>query len=565
MMKLKYKFAVIISIMLIVFSGILIITTYFTSKNLLYNKINDKLGTASALGYVALNQKYPGEWKISDNKLYKGTTLINDNFDLVDEISKDTGILATIFLNDTRVSTNVKAEDGKRKVGTKASKEVIDKTLKKGEDFVGETLVAGIPVITHYQAIKDSSGNIIGMWFVGIPISDVNKELANNTRIIFGFLVLMLVIGIIISFVVGYQIAKRIEELKKGIAEISLGNLTYELKSFLTNSKDEIGIIANSTNKMKEAIYNTISGIINESSVIEKGALITLEEINKLQADIEEVSSTTEQLSAQMQETAAATEEINATANEVVHSMENVAQISLNGLVQVKNIKERSIELKNSVTESQKSAVAIYEKTQLRLKESIDKSRIIEQINVLTQAILGISEQTNLLALNASIEAARAGEAGKGFAVVAEEIRKLAEDSKNTVSQIQSVVEEVTGSVKELIQDSTGLLTFVDSKVINDYNILVRTGEHYSQDADFVERLVSSFSTTCEQLNLSMKNIIKAIDEISLAANEGAEGSVNIAQRTSSIKYKAHEVSGQAKITNDSVENLINMTGIFKI
>ncbi|HEY9061297.1 MAG TPA: methyl-accepting chemotaxis protein [Pseudobacteroides sp.] len=564
-MKIKFKFALIFSVILIVFSAVIIITTYFTSENILNNKIHDQLGTASALGYMALNEKYPGEWKISDNKLYKGTTLINDNFDLVDEISIDTGILSTIFLKDTRVSTNVKGEDGKRKVDTKASKEVIDKTLTKGENFLGETLVAGIPVMTHYTAIKDSTGDIIGMWFVGIPISEVNRELANNTRIIFGVLVLMLVIGILISFATGYQIAKRIEELEKGISEISLGNLTHELKSFLTNSKDEIGVIARATNKMKEAIYKTISGIINESAVIEKGSLITVEEMNKLQADIEEVSSTTEQLSAQMQETAAATEEINATANEVVHSMENVAQISLNGLMQVKEIKKRSIELKSSVTESQKSAVAIYEMTQLRLKESIDKSRVIEEINVLTQAILGISEQTNLLALNASIEAARAGEAGKGFAVVADEIRKLAEDSKNTVSQIQSVVEGVTSSVMELIQDSKGLLTFVDSKVINDYNTLVKTGEHYSQDADFVERLVTSFSTTCEQLESSMKNIIKAIDEISKAANEGAEGSVNIAQRTSSIMYKAHEVLSQAKITNDSVENLVNMTGTFKI
>jgi methyl-accepting chemotaxis protein len=551
--------------MLIVFSGIIIATTYFTSKNLLNNKIHDQLDTASALGYVALNEKYPGEWKISDDKLYKGATLINDNFGLVDEISKDTGILSTIFLKDTRVSTNVKGEDGKRKVGTKASKEVIDKTLTKGEDFVGETFVAGIPVMTHYKAIKDSTGNIIGMWFVGISISEINRELANNTRIIFGLLILMLVIGIILSFVVGYQLGKSIEELEKGISEISLGNLTHEIKSFVTQAKDETGIIARATNKMREAIYTMISGIIKESAVIEKGASITVEEINKLQADIEEVSSTTEQLSAQMQETAAATEEINATADEIVHSMENAAQISLNGLVQVKKIKERSLELKNNVKKSQESAVAIYEKTQLRLKDSINKSMIIEQINVLTQAILDISDQTNLLALNASIEAARAGEAGKGFAVVADEIRRLAEDSKNTVSKIQNVVEEVTGSVEALIEDSKDVLYFVDSKVINDYNVLVKTGEHYSQDADFVESLVTSFSTTSEQLNSSMKNIIKAINEISIAANEGAEGSINIAERTSSILYKAHEVSGQAKITNNSIENLIKLTGIFKI
>lgn len=66
------------------------------------------------------------------------------------------------------------------------------------------------------------------------------------------------------------------------------------------------------------------------------------------------------------------------------------------------------------------------------LQSSLEKSKDVEKINVLTNDILEISSQTNLLALNASIEAARAGEVGKGFAVVADEIRKLADSSRET-------------------------------------------------------------------------------------------------------------------------------------
>ncbi|MEG0440668.1 MAG: methyl-accepting chemotaxis protein, partial [Solibacillus sp.] len=78
------------------------------------------------------------------------------------------------------------------------------------------------------------------------------------------------------------------------------------------------------------------------------------------------------------------------------------------------------------------------------LEEAMENSKVVTQINVLSESIMQISSQTNLLALNAAIEAARAGEAGRGFAVVADEIRKLAEESKNTVIEIQGITEKVT-------------------------------------------------------------------------------------------------------------------------
>ena len=71
------------------------------------------------------------------------------------------------------------------------------------------------------------------------------------------------------------------------------------------------------------------------------------------------------------------------------------------------------------------------------VKRKIEKSKAVEEINILTDNILSITSQTNLLALNANIEAARAGEAGKGFAVVAGEIGKLAMDSAQAANQIR--------------------------------------------------------------------------------------------------------------------------------
>ena len=96
-----------------------------------------------------------------------------------------------------------------------------------------------------------------------------------------------------------------------------------------------------------------------------------------------------------------------------------------------------------------------------RLEQALEEAKVVEQIGVLADSILAITGQTNLLALNASIEAARAGEAGKGFAVVAEEIRVLAEQSKDAVANIQAVTENVDNAVANLANDSNHLLDFV--------------------------------------------------------------------------------------------------------
>ena len=179
------------------------------------------------------------------------------------------------------------------------------------------------------------------------------------------------------------------------------------------------------------------------------------------------------------------------------------------------------------------------------LETALENAKVIDQIYELAGVIMNVVSQTNLLSLNASIEAARAGEAGKGFAVVAGEIGALAEQSRQTVIKIQEVTQEVTEAVQNLSTNARKLLDFVVKDVTADYREFLTIGEQYKKDGASVDELMSEFSTIAQELFDNMEGIKNSIRDISKAAEEGAEGTTEIAQRASIIVNESAEVLEQ--------------------
>ena len=192
----------------------------------------------------------------------------------------------------------------------------------------------------------------------------------------------------------------------------------------------------------------------------------------------------------------------------------------------------------------------------VNLEQALEDAKVVDQIGVLADSILNITAQTNLLALNASIEAARAGEAGKGFAVVAEEIRVLAEQSKDAVANIQAVTENVNKAVGNLTSDSNRLLDFVDTDIVKCLNGFEKMADDYNMDASNINDLVSDFSATSEELVASISNITQAIDGITSASNDSATGTTNIAQKTIVIVKGSEAVMNGAKTAEASAAEL---------
>lgn len=254
-----------------------------------------------------------------------------------------------------------------------------------------------------------------------------------------------------------------------------------------------------------------------------------------------------------------------ATSQEIKRAAQTIAQRSQDGAIAANEISERAENTKQNVNVAQMKALEVFNNAKHQLENAIGDSKVVEQINVLSESIMQIAEQTNLLALNAAIEASHAGEAGRGFSVVADEIRKLAEQSKETVLQIQNTTSKVTNSVENLSNSSNDLLTFMSTDVYSDYKTMLEVAEQYNNDAAYVDELVSEFSATSEELLASIHDVLAAIDGVAVAANEGAEGSSEIANRVTDANVKADEVQNQVSKTKISADKLKAEVDKFKI
>lgn len=374
------------------------------------------------------------------------------------------------------------------------------------------------------------------------------------------FFIIVALISVVIFFIV-----KRLEYAQKHLGYLADGDLGKSIDEKYTKIDDEVGRMITSISTMQHAFRDIVSGVIQESGNVSGASDRLLNNIKELEAKIVDVSATVEQMSAGMEETAASSQEMNATTTEIETAIEDMAKKAQEGALSVQEINQRANQLRNDAVASQKAAQTIQVNIDEKLRKAIEQTRAVEQIGVLTESILQITAQTNLLSLNAAIEAARAGEAGRGFTVVADEIRKLAENSKATAIEIQSVVGSVVGAVENLKASSGEVLEFIEKQVVPDYEKMILTGEQYHEDAEMVEELVSDFSATSQQLLASIQNILKGIGEVSATANEGAMGTSDIAQKTAVIASKAEIVSQQAIHSNDSAVRLDEIVSKFKI
>jgi methyl-accepting chemotaxis protein len=492
-------------------------------------------------------------------------------------IKEETGatFLYTLAQNDDSTykyvadGSDVPGGENFSSIGLEESVEVFDGADKA---FDGEAVYSELYdadeygfLLSAFVPIKDSNGNIVGVLgcdFSAESVLEVSRQFKTNISIV------LIIIGILVNIVVmlsSYKILSPIDYILKVITEMGNGYFSESMDSKLLKRKDEIGIIAKGINNMKESLIILINRIKDESSAIKAEVDNVMINASILSKNLEEISSTTEELSASMEETTASSEEMLATSKQIENFILSIAERAKEGALAVDKVTKKAEDTKKNVIKTQEKAVEIFDDTKQELQKAIKESKVVNQINVLSKSIMEITEQTNLLALNAAIEASRAGEAGKGFSVVAEEMRKLSEQSKDTVLEIQEITKRVIGCVENLSNSSNSLLEFMAIDVDNDYKKMLNITEEYSNDVKFVGKLVSEFSSTAEKLLDSLRDIVSSIDGVASAANECTGGITDIANRVVDSNNKSNEVANQVMKSKENAEKLKKEVDKFKL
>lgn len=488
------------------------------------------------------------------------------NNDFVDKQKKIFNSDVTVFGGNERIATTIEDSNGNRIIGTKIENQnIIDTVLKNGKTYYGEATISGSKYVATYMPIIDVSGKSTGMLFIGQKY-DVAMELTRKLIIYQGAImaVLGIIIGVCVVLMFRLMIIRKVRAITGMLKDIAEGNgdLTKKVE---TSSKDEIGEMSNYFNTFIDSVHQMVKQIMTEADKVNLAIIVSHKNISVLTGDLEETASTVQQLSAGMEETASSTEEITATSNEIESAVETIAVKAQEGASSANGISKKAVALKENSLELQADA----DQTRINIKNVMDKAlekiKEVDKIKNLADAILQISSQTNLLALNAAIEAARAGEAGREFSVVAEEIRKLAENSKNTVNEIQDTLSVILEAVANLAGSAKQTLEYIETKVVDSYKESVLVGENYDKDAQYINDWATDLSATSQELLASIKTVSEGITEIAKAAGTGSEGTNHLADKVSKIKDKADEIKVETDNIKDSANILQDLVKKFKV
>lgn len=554
----KINFIIISSIIIIALSIGFAISSQI--EKALFKISEENLVSLLNSNYNYLDSLYEGEWSIQDGKLFKGNITADTMNTTLDKILTETGVAATIFLEDMRIATNVQT-NGVRAIGTTANPKVSEKVLN-GEMYAGLADVNGLQYLTAYQPIQDYNKKVIGMWFVGKPIEVINEIVTTILIIVYAVMTIVGALTVIISLLVVRKVVQPIRQMRQQLFDIAAGggDLTQELH---INSKDEIGDLAASFNQMLATLR-----------VMMKEIALTTTEITASCEDLHQCAAQTTQLADNMTATLHTVADGAEVQRQITQESEdNINQLQNNIVQVVGAIQQADISSERSTTQVNYGNEAIHQivKQMESIRWSVSESeKVIKQlgdqskeIGSISDVITDIADQTNLLALNAAIEAARAGEHGKGFAVVADEVRHLAEQSKDSAHQIMQLITAVQINTEKAVQ----MMIKGSTEVNAGFEVVRNTEGAFTNIEASIKEVKSQFEQIIQLSNTmehSICNVQKQTIELTSIADESATNTIKAATISDQELASMEEITTSAKSLENAAGGLQSLIHKFK-
>lgn len=494
-------------------------------------------------------------WKQGLDGIKEAQTLINSNIENYEKtfLTEDEKILFEEFKKSKIDADNLILK--------------LSDTMKKENPLELDNLIKG----ALYQRIDVVTRRVTNLIEMQLTIADEIYEKNNiryNLSIVFSIvsIFLSLIVQIILAFIISSNIKKSLKNFKILFENMSNGDLTESYNIDTLNLKkyneiQELGICYNHlVNNLKNIIDNIKKdGISTASSAIQlsEGMNVITEATQMQTTDILSLETQIDSLNLKMKKVLDNISNQSVSIEESSNSINGIYSAIDNVFTNIKNTLIISKETQSAALKGEKSVLDSY--------EGIKKmEKIINDIDLATFSISKISEQVNLLALNAAIEAARAGEAGRGFSIVAEEVRKLADLTKTSVSEIGIMI----GNAKETMNQNLYLSEHSGEQLKEILFKVEKTNEEIEKlsDSMSLQRLsIEEMTQTISDISLNSSNIenlsteqIKNFEEIKNNMN-------NISSQSQAISIGTEESLAVAKEVSNIADNLNELIKVFKI
>ncbi|OYX98352.1 MAG: chemotaxis protein [Caulobacter sp. 35-67-4] len=531
--------------------------------------------------------KQGGAFRREGDQLMVGDQVLNGDFSGVDRVKALVGGTATVFMGDTRITTNVTKPDGSRAVGTPLAKgKVHDAVLGRGESYRGEAKILDRPFFVAYDPIKDASGQVIGILYVGVPQADYFQPVYRQLGFLAAACLLLGAAGAGASVLMVRGQLKPLSALRDAMSRVMAGDLTVSLG--FAGRRDDIGLMADAVHAFRDDARETlaikaqsdardgqaeaerratqdrdarqaaaqtlvVSSLAQGLERLSNGDL-TVRLETPFAADYEGLRADFNQTVARLEDALGAVVDavggLNAgaggIASEAVDLSRRTEQQAASleetaaALDEITATVRRTADGARGAREAVREAQAEADRSRQVVGDTVQAISGIEASAGQVAQIIGVIDeiafQTNLLALNAGVEAARAGEAGRGFAVVAQEVRALAQRSADAAKEIKVHIGDSNRQVEAGVK------------------LVGRTGEALQR----IAAQVSAIDGIISEIAASAQEQAAGLSQVNTAVNQMDQGT----QQNAAMVNRSAEASRDLVSEADGLAGLV---GRFRI
>ena len=523
------------------------------------DKISDEMmrHELSATEYaleMSLSNSAPGDFRYEGGVLYKGEINLTDNKQVLDAFRENAGVDVALFWGKDLAVSNL-SEDS-----ITLSESISSKVLGGESYFTNSVKLGKTSYYAYLAPLKNTDGSAVGILAMCIPTKEVEALYSGIVSGRAAIILALVAVFCVSSFIVVGMISKALLGVVGNLDQIAEGRLNFKVPDKLLNRSDEVGKSARAVYSVVTGFARIITDIHNSMKDMNEFTGTFTSNFDSIGQSISSINTAVNEIAQGATTQAADTQKVSESMNDMSNALNRTAD-SVNALSSsAANMKDSNA----TVDSTLKELLEISSHTQQSVDQVQEQTNITNEsaqaIQAATDIIAGIANQTNLLSLNASIEAARAGEMGRGFAVVAEEIRGLADQSKESADKIRGIVENLisnsnqsveimNGVVGEIHQQNEKLGTTLNvfgtlnqeiQKVVGEINVI-------SQELDHIEAYKTDVADKIEGLTEISQNNAASTEETAATMDQLAEIVEDCRQATVQLNEIADALNANAR------------------